>query len=147
MVKLYVAMTCLLAAWGSIVSAQPAKPVTVEPAEVTRQFYRWYLQSLAKDRDPVTKDRATLRTYVSAACIAEIDRLIKSPDGLEADYFIQAQDFQDDWANNISVKETARNAATASELVTLGPKGPSQQKVKVELKNEKGSWKISSVAP
>lgn len=134
-----------LALYGLIASAQPAKPAS-QPPDVVRDFYRWYLQAIAKSKDPATKDRAGLKNYVSADCIAMIDRKMKSPDGLDADYFLQAQDFEDNWISNISVKETARTATTATMAVVLG-KSPSEQKLTVRLRNEKGVWKIVAVTP
>jgi len=121
-------------------------PSAAEPSAVTRQFYHWYLESLAKDREPFTKGLPTLKTYVSAALIAEIDRKSKSPDGLDEDYFLKAQAYLDPWIDNISVTETSRSATAAVEAVTLGGKGLEQRKLTVRLRNEKGSWKITAVA-
>ena len=101
-------------------------------------FYEAYLQALAQNRDPFTQDRAFVKRYVAASLIEEIDQQIKSPDGLEADYFTQAQDFLDEWKGHISVAEAAGavKPGVAVTVVTLGTKATSEYRLKVTLKKE-----------
>jgi len=126
-------------------AAQSAPPRVVEPSEVVSTFYRWYLRSLTQDRDPVTQDTATLRKYVAAALIGEIDKRLKSPEGLDSDYFLQAQDYLDDWEGNVSVAQLENTGTVATTVLTLGGKGQTAYRLKVTLKKEAGTWKIAKV--
>jgi ABC-type transporter MlaC component len=124
-----------------------AQPKAARARETVTSFYEAYLQALAQNRDPFTQDKAFVKRYVAASLIAEIDKQIKSPDGLEADYFLQAQDFLDEWKGHISVAEAAGavKAGVAVTVVTLGTKASSEYRLKVRLKKETGGWKISHV--
>lgn len=140
-----IAGIALIAQSVSALAAQAASPKVVQPSEVVHEFYRWYLQSLAQDRDPVTQDRATLKKYVAKPLIDEIERRMKSPDGLDADYFLQAQDYLDEWKSNISVSQLANNGTVATVVLTLGAKGSAAYRLKVTLRKEADSWKIAKV--
>src|ERR1700709_1779590 len=84
-----------------------------QPDAVTRSFYAWYLQQIAGNHDPLTAKDPQLRTYVSAPLLREIRQRIASPQGLDADYFIQAQDYLDEWLGKIGTSETHVRGATA----------------------------------
>ena len=62
------------------------------PEVVIREFYKWYVHALNQEKDPLTGERPVMRKYVTARLIAAIDRMAKGPDGLDGDYFIDAQD-------------------------------------------------------
>jgi hypothetical protein len=139
-----------LAAIAPTSSAQTPQSLAsreTQPSELVRRFYEWYIRTLSQDRDPVTQNRATLKTYVSATLIEEIDRRSKSPDGLEIDYFLQTQDYLDEWASHISALQTARKGAEATVVVTFGVKGATAYKLTVRLRNESLSWMITKVEP
>ena len=108
-------------------------------------FYRWYLQALAGNRDPIHDDRAHLATFVSVALLKEIDRRINSPDGLDADYFTRAQDYFDDWASNVDISNVLIRGKNASAMVVLGATKESRQRLAVGLIREGNAWMISSV--
>jgi len=139
---------CLFAVTATVrwSAAQPPRSTAKSsaPADVVHKFYEWYLQSLANHRDPMTQDRANIKTYVSAALIREIDRLSKTEDGLDADYFLKAQDFEDNWKTNIVVTPAKAQAGESAFVVLLG-KGAEARKLMVHLRNEASSWKISKV--
>jgi hypothetical protein len=84
---------------------------------------------------------------VSATLIQEIDRQSKSPDGLEVDYFLQTQDYLDEWKGHISVLQTARKGTDATVVVTFGLKGATTYKLTARLRNESSFWKITKVEP
>jgi hypothetical protein len=138
---------------GAILVVAVAVPVglaqtkVVSARETVATFYEAYLQALAQNRDPFTQDKAFVKRYVAASLIEEIDKQIKSPDGLEADYFLQTQDFMDEWKGHISVSEAAGvvKAGVAVTVVTLGTKATAEYRLKVTLKKETEVWKISHV--
>jgi hypothetical protein len=76
-------------------TAELAVPQSAKTTVVA--FYKWYLHALAADKEPLEDDRAELARYVSLPLLREIDRRIHSDEGMDADYFIQAQDVLPDW--------------------------------------------------
>lgn len=130
-------------------AAQPAaspSPAAQSPDVVVREFYQWYLRALKRNEDPFRQGQATMRRYVSSELMTELQRQRNSPDGMEADYFLQAQDWGEDWETNISVSGTEQQDATASTVVALGPReSVLQQRLRVTLRRQADGWKIVAV--
>lgn len=120
---------------------QPTKP----PERVIRDFYQWYVQALMQNRDPFAKGRAELKRYASARLIQEIDRMRKGPDGLDGDYFLDAQDFDQEWAKNISVTPPVITGNRATTEVTLAGKEMGSRKLRVTLVRGTDGWKVDKV--
>ncbi|MET3131327.1 hypothetical protein AAKU55_001586 [Oxalobacteraceae bacterium GrIS 1.11] len=115
------------------------------PADTTSAFYKWYIHSLVTNHEPFNDDKIGLGAYVSTSLIKEIEQKMNSEDGLDADYFIQAQDYHDDWETNISVEKSKISGNTATVLVTLGASKESSQRLALTLKKEDHVWKIRKV--
>lgn len=113
--------------------------------DVTKHFYAWYLSELSHEKDPLSDSRKVIESYVSRSLIQEIERKIHSADGLDADYFIKAQDYLDDWLKRVSVDQIAADETSAHVSVTLGSAKESAQHLRVTLVKEKGLWKIRRV--
>lgn len=117
--------------------------------ETVTAFYDLYLKALSENRDPFTQDKAFIKRFVAPSLIAEIEQRLKSPDGMEADYFIQAQDYLDEWKGNVFVSEHENQLKVTPlaviSVVTLGPNSASGYRLKVTTKKEAGGWKISKV--
>ena len=62
------------------------------------------------------------------------------------DYFLQAKDYFDDWADHIAVSEVTIDGDTASTLVALGDPAQGTQRLAIKLVREDGGWKISGVS-
>ena len=124
--------------------AQAKSPAPGSPEEVTRSFYKWYVHALNQNSDPFDKKRVVLRRYVTERLIREIDKAIKGPDGLDGDYFIDAQDWDKDWERNIAVSSVVASKTSATALITLSGATMSR-KLRVALKQERGAWKIDKV--
>src|SRR5438067_992332 len=77
-----------LLAIGQVRAAESA----ATPDDCIRNFYRWYVTNLVANRDPM-KQRKEIRQYATERLLREIDKMVKGPDGLEGDYFVDAQDF------------------------------------------------------
>jgi hypothetical protein len=120
--------------------------VTVSPDVVAKDFYRWYLGLLVENKDPMHDEVTAFSKYVSSALAKEIERKIHSADGMEADYFIQAQDYLDDWPTNVSVATPRIKGALAAVTVSLGAAKPSSYRLTVTLVKENDTWKIRRVA-
>jgi len=117
------------------------------PEVVTTKFYKWYLRSIAQNHDPLTDDKAGLAAYVSTTLIHEIESKQNSAEGLDQDYFIQAQDYLDDWESNVSAKSQPINGATDEVVVTLGASKDSTYLLGVTLIQENKTWKIRKIHP
>lgn len=109
---------------------------------VTKAFYQQYMNALAQDDfDRIKPDR--LKAYITPSLIARLKKMENSEEGLDADYFIRAQDYLDDWVTHIQVRENRIAQTTASVTVTLGEKEPQQLEIQLKLQNHE--WRIDSV--
>lgn len=110
--------------------------------QVTKAFYQQYMKALAQDDfDRIKPDR--LKAYLTPSLIARLKKMESSEEGVDADYFIKAQDYLDDWVTHIQVKEKKISQSTASAIVTLGEKEPQQLEVRLKFQNHQ--WRIDSV--
>jgi len=69
-----------------------------------RHFYEWYLHALNQNQEPLEKTSSR----VEQICDAKIDdianRARKRPDGIDADFFIDAQDLMRRGEKHLHVK-------------------------------------------
>jgi hypothetical protein len=133
---------------GSIMTVDAARgPRTLNkgaPDVVIKSFYNWYVHILNRNGDPLTNQRARLRQFASARLLREIDRMVKGPDGLDGDYFLDAQDWDKQWEKNIAVSQLQIRGNRAHATVSLS--GPEMsRRLKVQLVREGGQWKIDKV--
>lgn len=124
--------------------AEPAKASTATPEENIRSFYKWYVTALVANRDPM-KQRAEMKRFVTDRLLKEIEKKTKSAEGLGSDYFLDAQDFDDQWAKKISVSNVNVQGAKASAHVLLDGAPGMRKKLVVQLLNDAGAWKIDKV--
>lgn len=114
------------------------------PEDCVRNFYRWYVTNLVANRDPM-KQRAEIRRYATDRLLREIEKMRKGPDGLDGDYFTDAQDFDPLWARNISISGVQIQGNKSNAHVLLrGAKGM-ERKLIVYLVKESGVWKVDKV--
>jgi hypothetical protein len=125
---------------GPIVAAE----TSATPEECIRNFYRWYVTNLVANRDPMTQ-RKEIRNYATERLLKEIDRMAKGPDGLDSDYFIDAQDFDPLWAKNISISAVQTQGDKSNAHVFLKGAQDMKRKLLVYLVREAGSWKVDKV--
>jgi hypothetical protein len=140
---------CLLASIAALLCLAPVVRAqeSSAAAAVTQQiqsFYQWYVQALNKNQDPLEKNRAELKRFVSQRLLKEIDRAKKGPDGLDGDYFLDAQDWDKDWAKNIAIQNVKTSGAKGSAEVALS--GPTmKRRLQLQLVQEGGAWKVDKV--
>jgi hypothetical protein len=123
--------------------ARAAEP-NAKPEECIRSFYHWYVTALIANRDPL-KESAEMRRYATERLLKEIDRKQKSADGLGSDYFVDAQDFDNLWAKNITVSNLKVSGKNATAEVLLTGKGEMRRRLKLWLVSDAASWKIDKV--
>ena len=121
-----------------------ARPA-LAPEVVVNDFYGWYLTSLAKDKDPLTEDRTKLATYVSKALIKDIEREMKSADGIGEDYFLKSQDYLDEWHSARHVAKPTPTGRMSMVHITLGSSPENLRKLRLTMIREGGTWKIRRV--
>ncbi|KAB8310108.1 DUF3828 domain-containing protein [Erwinia endophytica] len=126
------------------VHAAVAKQIS-GPQTISKNFYSWYLSALSKDESPIDEHDPQLNDYVTPQLLQKIYVLIKSPDGMDDDYFLQDQDYSDSWVDHVSVSRFTINGETASGDVTLGNDPNDQQLLLVTMRRDHKGWKIDDV--
>ncbi|MCX8958784.1 DUF3828 domain-containing protein [Erwinia psidii] len=117
-----------------------------DPQTTSKNFYSWYLSALNKEESPIDEHDPLLNEYVTPRLLQKIHVLIKSPDGMDDDYFLQDQDYSDSWVDHVSVTRFTINGDTASGDVTLGNDPDDRQQLLVTLHRDLQGWKIDDVA-
>ena len=69
----------------------------------------------------------------------------KGPDGLDGDYFLDAQDFDNLWAKNITISDLKVSGRNATAEVRLTGKGEMRRRLSVSLVSDGRAWKIDKV--
>jgi hypothetical protein len=117
------------------------------PEKAAVGFYKWYLHQLNAQRSP---EYGSAR--VNAAVSARLRRWFKSKEGREwdADYIIDAQDWDPKWEGHIQTSPAVIDGNAAEFRVTLGPRvkvtgGMSPHTLRMKMVKERGAWKIDRI--
>ncbi len=117
------------------------------PEATLTEFYKWYLHEFRLERYP--KHTAA---KVNAAISSRLRSWFKSKEGREwdADYFIDAQDWDPKWETHIQTSKAVINGDRADVRVILGPQvkstnSMSPHTLRIKLVMEKGGWKIDHI--
>ena len=142
--KRIAALCCVLLGLGLLDLRAATAETSATPEDCIRNFYHWYVTNLVANRDPL-KQRQEIRRYATDRLLKEIDKMVKGPDGLDGDYFVDAQDFDPLWAKNITISAVKTQGEKSSAHVLLaGSKGMSKKLV-VQLVKTAGGWKVDKV--
>ena len=134
-------ITVSIVTFASVVSAQTA----AMPESRVHSFYSWYLHELNAEHDPIANKKGLAR-HLTTRYAGAIVRALKQEDGIDADPFIDAQDFDPLWEKNLTVSKAAISGAKATATVTLkGGPNFGTKRLKIGLRKEGGVWKIDSV--
>ena len=114
------------------------------PEDCIRNFYHWYVTALVTNHDPM-KQRAEMKRYATERLLREIDKMVKGPDGLDGDYFVDAQDFDPLWAKKIFISGVRTNGDKSAANVLLDGSKGMRRKLLVSLAMENGTWKVDRV--
>ena len=125
--------------------AHAAESGSAGPERTIQEFYGWYVRTLVAGDDPLSKRRAELKRFATDRLVREIDAMRKGPDGLNGDYFLDAQDFDAEWGKNISITNVTTQSARGTADVQLKSREMGDKKLRVSLVQERGSWKIDKV--
>jgi Protein of unknown function (DUF3828) len=145
--KSLVCVFTLVVALGFCSATRAAEPSTAagsNPSDTIHSFYRWYVTELIANHNPM-ENRKELRRFTTERLLKEIDRMKKGPDGLDGDYFVDAQDFDNLWAKNVTVSDVKMSGTKATAEVLLAGKGEMRRRLKISLVNDGGIWKVDKV--
>jgi len=116
------------------------------PEAAVRRFYEWYLHALNQNEDPLGERRAELGKFVTPRLMKSLNRALGRPEGIGADFFIDAQDWDESWEKNISVSKAKIKGARATVSVSLkGTGSVGNHQLRIGLQKQRGAWKIDSV--
>ena len=138
-------ITLVLFFIGASVGAVAAQKAAT-PEQQAKTFYEWYVRELNKEGSDPAVDKFELPKYVTKRLIKEIERM-RNAQEYDADYFINAQDFDESWRVSTTKAAVAGNAATLKvALKSTKPKTEGfSQNLTVKMIREGGVWKINSV--
>lgn len=131
-----------LALLGNAETVSAARSDVNTPEAVIQELYKWYIVAVDGGTDPMKSARTTLKKYVTLRLINEIVR-DDAKGLLEADSFVQTQEWDKEWANHVTVSKLNVKATTATAFVTFG--SPDYPRVAVTLVKAAGIWKIDRV--
>jgi len=139
----------LLVVWVSSLSNVFATPPPSAPEVVAVEFYKWYINEMAAEREPLDTERTKLSQYVTLSLIHRIDRigriLRRKDDFPDTDYFMCTQDYMEDWEANVTAIPRQVGPSRVSLLVTLGKDPKTIEELAVDLVLDHGQWKICKV--
>jgi hypothetical protein len=143
--RLLFAAFILIAA--SLVRPTAALAQQDSPEAAIKSFYGWYVNLMVKGDNPYGKSaRKEFERHVTMRYLKALDKQ-RQGDGFDADPFLNAQDFDKQWAKNIKVSNTSTKGDRATADVEMTGSEMGSTKVRVELQRDGDSWKIDKVDP
>ncbi|HEV7843145.1 MAG TPA: DUF3828 domain-containing protein, partial [Pyrinomonadaceae bacterium] len=139
--KYIIGLAMLLLIPINLIKAETPAPAqaSVTPAATVRSFYQWYLHALNQGAEPLEKQQAELDKFVTQRLLKALNRALKRPDGIDADFFIDAQDWDDSWEKNISTSKAMIRGTRATVSVKLkGGASFGNTRLSVGLRKEDG---------
>jgi hypothetical protein len=139
-------LSVALAAAAFLLFAPISAGAQSTPVSTVRAFYKWYVHALNHDvAEPISADKATARKYVTTSFLARIKKASEREEGLNADPFLSAQDWDKKWETNIVIAKTSTTGTTSVVNAVLPSKQMGDQNLKIILKKQGGVWKIDQV--
>lgn len=114
-----------------------------KPEDVARGFYSWYLHQLTRENAQPLKQKATALKYLTPQLYANAPRLIRN---MDADIFICAQDWNQEWEKNFSVSTPVIKNNSATATVTLPSGDTDKILINLTLIKNAAGWRINKVA-
>jgi hypothetical protein len=120
----------------------------VSPEQAAKSFYEWYLKESNASRFPIRDDKAQMRARASTRLTRWL--FSKAYEEYGADYFLDAQDYDENWVNHVSARRISLRSPKATVRITMSvPKGTQSgfgtRNLTIGLVKEAGAWKIDSV--
>lgn len=113
------------------------------PESRIKSFYIWYLTAINKQQDP-SKNKTVMKSHLSTRF--GVWFYSKAGQNLDYDIFVNGQEWNEAWVNNVIVGKAAIKGSTAVVKVKLGsPADDWNMNLQVSLVKEGGNWKIDRV--
>ncbi|HLM61334.1 MAG TPA: DUF3828 domain-containing protein [Pyrinomonadaceae bacterium] len=116
------------------------------PEQTVKTFYEWYVKELNREGGNPIDNKQMLAKYVSSRVIKQINAW-RAAEEYDADYFINAQDFDESW--RVSTTKAVITGNTATLKVMLKSSKPKNQgfsqNLVVKLIKANNAWKIDNV--
>lgn len=109
--------------------------------ETIKKFYSSYIienSQVPEDWDKINKLK---KQYCTTKFLAKIEQ-----SELEADPFLDVQDYNEDWINTLNIKEIGNKENPIFSVCFKLDFDGSNHCVKVNMKQENGDWKIDNVS-
>ena len=116
------------------------------PDAVIKDFYKWYITAIDRGVEPTMKGRPTLKRYITARLLRQVDRENKINDvdaDADTDSILPTQEWDKTWANTVKVSKLAVKETSATAIVTF--RSENYPRLLVNLVREGGVWKIDRV--
>jgi len=140
-------LALLLTVVGILIISTTNASAQSTPEQTLTTFYKWYLHELVSGRTP----RPT-SAKVNAVISTRLRSWFRSKEGREwdADYFIDAQDFDPKWETQIETTKAEISGNKADIRVVLGPRvkavnSMSPHTLRIKMVKEQGGWKIDHI--
>lgn len=143
--KVKIFSTALFLFFIGSVGASVAKAAET-PEQTTKTFYQWYVKELKREGGNPIDNKQMLAKYATKRLIKQINAW-RAAEEYDADYFINAQDFDESWQVSTGKAIVKGNTATLKvSLKSTKPKNQGfSQNLTVKLVKEAGEWKIDTV--
>lgn len=145
-IKIRIASFAILLFIVGSVGASVAVKAANTPEQTVKIFYGWYLKELNREGGNPIDNKRMLAKYVSRRLIKQID-IWHAAEEYDADYFINAQDWDETW--RISTTKAVIKGNTARLKLSLKSTKPKNQgfsqNLTVKLVKAAGVWKIETV--
>jgi len=132
---------------GILALSTAATSAQTTPEQTLTTFYKWYLHELVSERNPEPTS-----AKVNAVISTRLRKWFKSKAGREwdADYFIDAQDWDPKWETHIKTTGAVIKGNNAELRVILGPEvkavnSMSPHTLRIKMVKEQGGWKIDHI--
>ncbi len=118
--------------------------------DMAKNFYVWYMDKLnTTDGFSLIGQKSDAEVVLTGNLLKMLQKADKQEGGLGMDYFLQAQDWGDDWGN-VAVLSTKTDGSKAVCTVQLGTgkkgkEGMAAQKLSVTVIDKKAGWRIEKV--
>lgn len=109
---------------------------------VLEEFYKSYIIIFSGETEP---SDLFLARSVSTELIKKLHKLSSIEGGLGSDYFLDAQDYFDEWEENITIAPITVAGKRAKAVVTLGLSAAGMHQLSVDLVLVDHQWKITKV--
>lgn len=126
----------------AIVTITAQAQQTSKPEDVAHDFYSWYLHQLNHDNAEPLKQKTTALKYLTPQLYANAPRLTRN---MDADIFICAQDWNQEWEKNFTVSTPVIKSSSATETVTLPSGDTDKIRINLTLLKTAAGWRINKV--